>query len=398
MTGSGGRLRLTVLGATGSIGRATLDLVAREPDRFAAVALVAQRNVAALAALARAARAERAVVADPSLAGALADALAGSGVATAAGPAAVVEAAAMPADMVMAAIAGAAGLAPTLAAIRAGAAIALANKECLVSAGALFMAEAARCGVRILPVDSEHNAIFQVLEAENAGRVERIVLTASGGPFRTWTRAAMARATPAEALKHPNWSMGAKITIDSASMMNKGLEVIEAHHLFAVAPERLEVVVHPQSVVHGLVGYSDGSLLAQLGSPDMRTPIAYCLNWPRRGPAPSPRLDLAALATLSFERPDLERFPALGLALAALARGGGAPTILNAANEVAVAAFLDGRIGFLAIPALVERALAAADARGLLAAPSDLDAVAALDAEGRGLAEADVHRVAALAS
>ena len=391
-------MRLTVLGATGSIGRSTLDLVAREPERYELVALVAQRRVEDLAALARDLRPARVVVADPASGPALAAALAGSAIAAAAGPEAVLEAASMPADMVMAAIAGAAGLAPTLAAVRAGATIALANKECLVTAGRLFMAEAARNGVRVLPVDSEHNAIFQVLEDRNVAAVEKIVLTASGGPFRTWTREAMARATRREALNHPNWRMGEKVTIDSATLMNKGLEVIEASHLFPVGADKFEVLVHPQSVVHGLVGYTDGSLLAQLGAPDMRTPIAHCLNWPARGAAPVERLDLARLGTLTFERPDLERFPALAPTLAAMRRGEGATTVLNAANEVAVAAFLAGRLGFLGIAGLVENALEAAERRGLLVEPADLAAVDRLDAAARSLADEAVPTVAALAS
>jgi 1-deoxy-D-xylulose-5-phosphate reductoisomerase len=257
----------------------------------------------------------------------------------------------------MAAIVGAAGLAPTLAAVQRGALVALANKEVMVCAGALVTAEARRCGARLLPVDSEHNAIFQVFDVDEAHAIERIMLTASGGPFRERPLAAMAAVTPAEAVAHPNWRMGAKISVDSATMMNKGLEVIEAHHLFALPGERIEVVVHPQSVVHGLVYYKDGSVLAQLGSPDMRTPIANALGWPRRIAAPSPRLDLAQLGRLTFEAPDPERFPALALARAALASGGGAPTVLNAANEVAVAAFLDERIGFLDIAAIVARTL-----------------------------------------
>lgn len=391
-----GRQRISVLGATGSIGRATLDILAREPERYAPVALVANRDVSALAELALALRPSFAAVADEAMLPALRGALTGSGIACGAGPTAVLEAAAMPADIVMAAIAGTAGLPPTLAAVRTGAAIAVANKECLVSAGALFMAEAAAHGARILPVDSEHNAVFQVLEGGNLDRVEKIVLTASGGPFRTATREAMAAATPAAALRHPNWSMGAKVTIDSATMMNKGLEVIEASHLFPVGLDRLEVLVHPQSVVHGLVAYTDGSVLAQLGSPDMRTPISHCLNWPARGHVPCRRLDLAALGQLTFERPDLDRFPALALALAAARRGEGAATVLNAANEIAVEAFLAEAIGFLGIARLVERTLEAAERSGLLEEPADLDAVGALDRAARALARERLHTVAAM--
>ena len=360
---SEGTRRIAILGSTGSVGCNTVELVAAQPDAYAVEALVAQRSVERLAAQARQLHAKLAVVADESRYRALKSLLDGSGIEAAAGPDAVVEAAMRPADWVMAAIVGAAGLAPTLAAVRRGAIVALANKEALVCAGALATAEAKRHGARFLPVDSEHNAIFQVFDAEDAHAVERIVLTASGGPFRERSIEAMAAVTPAEAVKHPNWSMGAKISIDSATMMNKGLEIIEAHHLFALESGQIDVVVHPQSVVHGLVYYKDGSVLAQLGSPDMRTPIAHALGWPKRIAAPSPRLDLARLGRLTFEPPDLERFPALLLARAALLAGGGAPTVLNAANEVAVAAFLDSRIGFLDIAAIVEDTLAALPGR-----------------------------------
>jgi 1-deoxy-D-xylulose-5-phosphate reductoisomerase len=389
-------MRLTVLGATGSIGQSTLDLVARAPDRFEVVALVGGSRPAELAAAARAVGAKIAVVADEAAGPALREALAGSGIEAAAGPAAVLEAAARPADMVMAAITGAAGLAPTLAAARTGATIALANKECLVSAGRLFMREAERHGARVLPVDSEHNAIFQVLESRNISAVDRILLTASGGPFRTWSRGEMERATAAQALKHPNWSMGAKITIDSATLMNKGLEVIEASLLFPAVADRIAVVVHPQSVVHGLVAYADGSVLAQLGAPDMRTPISYCLGWPERLATPVARLDLAAIGTLTFEAPDLDRFPALALAMAALRRGQGATTVLNGANEIAVAAFLDNRIGFLDIAGVVEAVIGRCDASGMLQEPASLEAVFALDAAARRLAAESVHTVAAM--
>ena len=345
--------RVTILGSTGSVGCNTVELVGANRDAYAVEALAAQRNVEKLAEQARLLRAKLAVVADPSKYRALKALLAGSGIDVAAGPEAVCEAAARPAEWIMAAIVGAAGLAPTLAAVRQGALVALANKEVLVCAGALVTEEARRHGTRLLPVDSEHNAIFQVFDFAQAHAIERIVLTASGGPFRERPLAAMVAVTPAEAVKHPNWTMGAKISVDSATMMNKGLEVIEAHHLFALGSERIDVVVHPQSVVHGLVYYQDGSVLAQLGSPDMRTPIANALGWPRRIAAPSPRLDLAQLGRLTFEPPDPLRFPALRLARLALTSGGGAPTVLNAANEVAVAAFLDGRIGFLDIAAIV---------------------------------------------
>jgi 1-deoxy-D-xylulose-5-phosphate reductoisomerase len=374
--------RVTVLGSTGSVGTNTLDLIARHPEQYHVEALTAQRNVDALAEQARRFGARLAVIADPERYGALKQALSGSGIAAAAGPQGLIEAAAAPADWVMAAIVGAAGLAPTLAAVRRGAAIALANKECLVCGGALMTNEVKAHGATLLPADSEHNAIFQVFDFERPENVERIVLTASGGPFRTFERAAMARVTPAQAVKHPNWDMGAKISIDSATMMNKGLELIEAFHLFPVAAERIEILVHPQSVIHSMVAYNDGSVLAQLGSPDMRTPIANTLAWPTRMPTPAARLDLAKIGSLTFEAPDADRFPALGLARRALEAGGGAPIVLNAANEVAVTAFLAGRIGFLEIAELVERTMdAVADC-----AVDTLEAVYALDAEARAKA------------
>jgi 1-deoxy-D-xylulose-5-phosphate reductoisomerase len=356
---NGQKRRIAILGSTGSVGCNTVELVAGSPEAYEVEALVALRSVDRLAEQARALKAKLAVVADESRYRALKSALSGSGIEVAAGADAVVEAASRPSDWVMAAIVGAVGLASTLAAVRRGAMVALANKESLVCAGALFTAEAKQHGARLLPVDSEHNAIFQVFDADQSHAIERIVLTASGGPFRERSRAAMAAVTPAEAIKHPNWTMGAKISVDSATLMNKGLEVIEAHHLFALESERIDIVVHPQSVVHGLVYYQDGSVLAQLGSPDMRTPIANALGWPKRVFAPSPRLDLAQLGRLTFERPDCERFPALRLTRAALLAGGGAPTVLNAANEIAVAAFLDSRVGFLDIAAIVEETLEA---------------------------------------
>lgn len=382
----GAPMRLSIFGATGSVGSSTLDLVARSPERFDLDVVTAQKNVASLIDIARRFSPKQAVIADPDLYGDLADGLADTGVAAAAGTEALVEAASRPADLVMAAITGAAGLVPTLTAVRAGSRIALANKECMVCAGTLFMSEAKRHGVRVLPVDSEHNAVFQVFDDDNADKIEKVTLTASGGPFRTWSREAMATAGPEQALKHPNWSMGAKITIDSATLMNKGLEVIEAYHLFPLERDRFDVLVHPQSVVHGLVQYADGSLLAQLGAPDMRTPIAHCLSWPERGSAPCERLDLAALGSLTFETPDLDRFPALRLALAALSRGDGAPTVLNAANEIAVHAFLSKRIGFLDIASEVEAVLEAAERGGLLREPETLDAALALDAAARTIA------------
>ncbi len=374
-----GRRRVTILGSTGSVGANTVELIEAEPDAYAVEALVAHRNAELLARQARRLKAKFAVVSDESQYRVLKDALSGSGVKAASGTEAVVEAASYPADWVMAAIVGSAGLAPTLAAVRRGALVALANKEVMVCAGALVTAEAKRFGARLLPVDSEHNAIFQVFHTDHAHAIDRIVLTASGGPFRERALKDMEHVTPEQAVKHPNWSMGAKISVDSATMMNKGLEVIEAHHLFDLPSERIEVVVHPQSVVHGLVYYSDGSVLAQLGSPDMRTPIANTLGWPHRIPAPSPKLDLAKLARLTFEAPDPARFPALRIARAALLAGGGAPTVLNAANEVAVAAFLDKRIGFLDIAAIVERTLEALPDRRIDA----LADIYALDAEAR---------------
>jgi 1-deoxy-D-xylulose-5-phosphate reductoisomerase len=376
--------RVTILGSTGSIGCNTVELLAADRDAYVVEALVALRNAPRLAEQAKSLNARFAVIADDSQYGALKEALVGSGIETASGSEAVVEAARRPADWVMAAIVGAAGLAPTLAAVRRGAFVALANKEVLVCAGDLVTAEAKQHNATLLPVDSEHNAIFQCFDVKQRGAIEKIVLTASGGPFRTASIEAMASATPAQAVAHPNWRMGAKISVDSATMMNKGLEVIEAHHLFDLDSNQLDVVVHPQSVVHGLVYYTDGSVLAQLGSPDMRTPIANALGWPNRIPAPSPRLDLAKLAKLTFEAPEPERFPALRLARAALIAGGGAPTVLNAANEIAVAAFLDERIGFLDIAAIVERALERLTGRRIAA----LEDVYALDRETRATTRA----------
>ncbi|MCA3263639.1 MAG: 1-deoxy-D-xylulose-5-phosphate reductoisomerase [Telmatospirillum sp.] len=341
--------RVTILGSTGSVGCNTAELLAADPQSFAVEALVANRNAAKLAQQARTLRAKRAVVADESCYGELRDALSGSGIEAAAGAEAVVEAALMPAEFVCSAIVGAAGLPATLAAIRRGATIGLANKETLVCAGALAMAEVRQHGATLVPVDSEHSAIFQVLDLDALDRVEKIVLTASGGPFRTWSLERMASVTPSQAVAHPNWSMGAKISVDSATMMNKGLEVIEAFHLFPVGEARIEAIVHPQSVVHSMVAYADGSVLAQLGTPDMRTPIAVALAWPGRMATTAPRLDLAKMADLTFETLDYARFPAFKLARLALQAGGAAPTILNAANEVAVAAFLGGGLGFLGI-------------------------------------------------
>ena len=374
------RRRVSVLGATGSIGRNTVEILAARPDAFAVEALVANANAALLAEQALALGARLAVVAEERAGQELKQRLAGSGIDTGAGRAAVIEAALRPVDWLMAAIVGVAGLEPTLAAVRQGVDVALANKECLVSAGAFFMAEASRAGGAIIPVDSEHNAIFQILGDKPASAPERIVLTASGGPFRTWERERMAAVTPKQALRHPNWDMGAKVTIDSATMMNKGLELIEAHHLFALEGHRIDILVHPESAVHGLVEFADGSMLAQLGAPDMRTPIAVSLAWPRRMAAAACRLDLVALGRLTFEAPDETRFPALRLARAALREGPAATAVLNAANEVAVEAFLGGAIGFLDVPAVVEAAMeaelrdASAGTAGTLEQVLDIDA------------------------
>ena len=373
---------VTILGSTGSVGCNTLDLIEREPEAFAVEALTANGSAQRLAAQAKRVRAKLAVVADESRYRELKDALSGTGVETAAGAQAVTDAAARPADWVMAAIVGAAGLPPTLVAVRRGAIVALANKETLVCAGALMIAEVTRHGATLLPVDSEHNAIFQVLDFDRLDSVDRIILTASGGPFRTLSRAAMAEVTPAQAIAHPNWDMGAKISVDSATMMNKGLELIEAHHLFGLPETRIEILVHPQSVVHSMVAYSDGSVLAQMGQPDMRTPIAYTLAWPQRMATPVERLDLAKIGRLTFEAPDSTRFPALRLSRQALQTGGSAPTILNAANEVAVQGFLDRRLGFLGIAEVVERTLERIPAAPL----NGLDDVWQVDSEARRIA------------
>ncbi len=383
---SGAPRRLSVLGATGSIGCSTLDVVSHHTDAFDVVALVGNTNIELLAEQARKHRAEVAVTADETKYEDLKAALSGSGIEVAAGTQAVVEAAQRDADQVMAAIVGAAGLAPTLAAMREGAAIALANKECLVCAGDLFMAEAKVQGTDVVPVDSEHNAIFQVLDTRNLDQISRIILTASGGPFRTWTREQIATAGLEQALNHPNWDMGPKITIDSASMMNKGLELIEAFHLFPVTVDQLDVLVHAQSVIHSMVEYEDGSVLAQLGTPDMRTPIACALAWPRRIYSPSPRLRLEEVATLTFEAVDNDRFPSISLCLGALSTGKTAPTILNAANEIAVAEFLSKRLAFLDIVRVVELTLEQASRVGMIAPMACLDDVRAADEYGRSTA------------
>ena len=350
---AGMKRRVTVLGSTGSIGCNTIDLLLRNRDAYQVEALTARNNVELLIRQALELRPKFVAVPDPAKYAALKEGLAGSGIEVGCGPAALVEAAERPAEWVMAAIVGAAGLEATMAAVRRGAAVAFANKECLVSAGPLMMQEVAAHGATLLPVDSEHNAIFQVFDFDHPESIERVILTASGGPFRSMRREDMARVTPAQAVAHPNWDMGAKISVDSATMMNKGLELIEAHHLFAMPLEKLEILVHPQSIVHSLVAYVDGSVLAQLGTPDMRTPIACALAWPARMQAPSARLDLAKIGALTFEAPDFERFPCLRLAREALQTGGSAPTILSAANEVAVQGFLQESIGFLDIPRVV---------------------------------------------
>ena len=389
---------ITILGATGSIGASTLDLIKRAPERYRVELISARSNAAALGKIAREVGAKHAVVADHAAYRELKDALSGSRIEAAAGEDALVEAAQRPADWVMAAISGSAGLKPTLAAIERGATVALANKECLVCAGSLFMRRASSTGATVLPVDSEHNAVFQALGAGHRADVRRAILTASGGPFRTWSIEEIRAATPEQALRHPNWSMGPKVTIDSATLMNKGLEIIEAHHLFALKSEEIDVLVHPQSVIHGLVEFRDGSVVAQLGSPDMRIPIAHCLAWPRRIDGPAARLDLAALQKLTFEAPDLERFPALALARQALETGGAATTVLNAADEIAVPAFLSGQISFLAIAALVEATLDMAAGRGLLAEPANIDAALAVDHIARSLARDLLPEIAVKAS
>lgn len=367
--------RVSILGATGSVGQSTLDLIERSPDRFKLVALTASTNVEALADAARRTGAELAVIADERLLTELEAKLGGTNCRAAAGEDGLVEAATCDADLVMAAIVGCAGLLPVMAAVEAGRTVALANKEALVTAGELMTGAADRHGATLLPVDSEHNAIFQCLAGSRIGDVSKIILTASGGPFRTSSAEAMSRATPAQAVAHPKWSMGAKISVDSATLMNKGLELIEAHHLFGLESERIEVLIHPQSVVHSLVEFIDGSVLAQLGAADMRVPIAHALAWPERIETPAERLDLSRIGKLEFEAPDLERFPALRLARDALEAGGAAAVVLNAANEVGVAAFLEGRIAFPQIVELVEEALS----RHSGAAPGSVEDVVTID-------------------
>ena len=385
------RRKISILGATGSVGTSTLDLVERSHERFEVIALTAATKVDALANAALRTNAKLAVIGDPALLPELESRLEGSGCRPATGREALAEAAEGEADWVMAAIVGCAGLEPVMAAIEAGRTVALANKEALVTAGQLMIAAAGRAGATILPVDSEHNAIFQCLANNSSSDVSRLVLTASGGPFRGWSRERMALVTPEQAVAHPNWSMGAKISVDSATMMNKGLELIEAHHLFGVPSERLEVLVHPQSVIHSMVEYVDGSVLAQLGSPDMRIPIAHALAWPGRMETPADQLDLARIGSLSFEAPDLELFPALRVARETLEEGGAAAIVLNAANEEAVASFLDRRIAFLDIVRTVEEALARTSA----SAPRSIAEVIDIDREARALAQTLMSEMAA---
>ena len=386
------RTRVSILGATGSIGASTLSVLAHNPEDFQVVSLVAQRNVERLAQIARQTQATLAVVADERQFADLKDRLWGSGVEVAAGRDAVTEAAAREADVVVSAITGYAGLRPTLAAAGTGANLALANKEAMVAAGGLVRQALDRSGGQLIPVDSEHAALFQGLWGQDRSAITQLILTASGGPFRDWSKAEIEAATAAQALQHPNWDMGAKVTIDSASMMNKGLELIEAQQIFDVDHERLDVIVHPQSVVHSLVAYNDGGQIAQLGVPDMQTPIAAALRWPRRTRTPVPPLDLAQYGSLTFEPPDRERFPCLALAEAAMREGGAAPIILNAANEVAVSAFLDGAFTFGGIPRVVEAVLSQGLGAGQGQAPSgnvapgSLEEITAIDAESRARA------------
>ena len=380
--GNSATRRIAILGSTGSVGTQTIDLIERNRDAYEVEALTANGNVALLARQARALNAKFAVVADPRKYTALKEALAGTRTEVAAGPEALIAAAERPSEWVMAAIVGAAGLAPTLAAVKRGITVALANKECLVCAGDLMMREVAERKATLLPVDSEHSAIFQVFDFAQKDKVEKVILTASGGPFRDIERGQMARVTPEQAVAHPNWDMGAKISVDSATMMNKGLELIEAHHLFGLADDRLDILVHPQSIIHSMVAYVDGSVLAQLGTPDMRTPIAYALGWPQRIAAPSARLNLAEIGQLTFQPPDPERFPAIRLARCALQSGGAMPTILNAANEIAVHGFLARRIGFLDIARIVEDTLERCPARPF----TNLDDVRRIDESARAMA------------
>lgn len=381
-TNKDGPRHVTVLGSTGSIGTNTIDLIERRPEAFQIEALTAYQSVDILAEQARRLNARFVAIGDPNKYTDLKLAVSGLDVEIAAGPEGVLEAAARDADWIMAGIVGAAGLGPTLEAVRQGTVVAFANKECLVCAGDLMLEEISRSGAALLPVDSEHNAIFQVFEFDRRESVEKIILTASGGPFRTQSIQKLRDVTPAQAVAHPNWNMGSKISVDSATMMNKGLELIEAYHLFGVPEERIDILVHPQSIIHSMVSYVDGSVLAQLGSPDMRTPISYTLAWPKRMKAPTPRLSLEDITALTFEAPDPVRFPALGLARSVLKTGGAAPTILNAANEEAVAGFLSERLRFLNIPRIVEETLEKIPSTTI----SSIDDVFAVDAEARRVA------------
>ncbi len=380
------RRKIAILGATGSIGSSTLDLVERSPERFEVVAVTAATNVEALADIARRTNAKLAVIADETKLDRLRDSLSETPCVAAAGEEPLSEAACGEAELVIAAIVGCAGLKPVMAAIEAGKTVALANKEALVTAGDLMIGAAAKHGATILPVDSEHNAIFQCLAGSRSEDVSKIILTASGGPFRTVSRDELANVTPAQAIAHPNWSMGAKISVDSATLMNKGLELIEAHYLFGLPSDQIDIVIHPQSTVHSLVEFVDGSVLAQLGAPDMRIPIAYALAWPKRLGTPAERLDLAALGRLDFEAPDLGRFPALRIAREAMEAGGAAPIVLNAANEVAVDGFLNGRIRFPDITRAVEQALAESS----FASPGSIADVLEIDRTTRARVEASM--------
>ena len=379
--------RISIFGATGSIGQSTLDLIRRDRAAYDVVALTGGQNIALLARDARDLGAQIAVTADPALLGALRDLLAGSGVRAAAGAPALIEAAAMPADWIMSAIVGAAGLAPGLEALKHGTTLALANKESLVTAGPLLMAQAARFGATILPVDSEHSAVFQALVGEDIAAVERIIITASGGAFRDWTLAQMRAATPKQAASHPNWDMGQRITIDSASMFNKALELIETKEFFGVAPEQISALVHPESLVHALVGFRDGAIMAHLGAPDMRHAIGYALHWPERRALPVERLDLAQIATLSFAAPDEARYPALRLAREVMQAGGLTGAAFNAAKEQALDAFLAGQIGFLQMAEVVERVLTDMSSdTGLINAAFTLDTIVETDTRAREMA------------
>ncbi|MGI9481842.1 MAG: 1-deoxy-D-xylulose-5-phosphate reductoisomerase [Hyphomicrobiales bacterium] len=380
---NGERRRLTILGSTGSIGCSTLNVVAHNQASFDIAALVGNSNIELLANQALSFRAELAVTADESRYEELAERLKGSGIEVAAGQNAVIEAAQRPCDITMAAIVGAAGLEPTLAAAKQGAIIALANKECLVCAGDVFLDTLQKTGTTLLPVDSEHSAVFQVLDQTQRDQIDKIILTASGGPFRAYELDALAAVTPKQALNHPNWDMGPKVTIDSSTLMNKGLELIEAYYLFPVKAEQLDAVIHRQSIVHSLVAYKDGSVLAQMGEPDMKTPIAYALGWPNRIPAPVKRLDLAAIGQLNFEPVDPQKFPAVNLCLGCLERGGSATTVMNAANEVAVAEFLSKKLAYLEITRLIDATLEAAEKDGMVAKLHSLEDVSSADTYGR---------------